>query len=79
MRLVPTPTRNGVVSAKPAAERGGGCEAVSVQQERGGAEECEVARPRDVLVGGAGPLFPLPSAQPPTAPAWRSGGGFPRR
>uniref|UniRef100_A0A0E0P1U6 RRM domain-containing protein n=1 Tax=Oryza rufipogon TaxID=4529 RepID=A0A0E0P1U6_ORYRU len=49
VRLVPTPTRNGVVSAKPAAERGGGCEAVSVQQERGGAEECEVARPRDVL------------------------------
>uniref|UniRef100_A0A0E0GUB4 RRM domain-containing protein n=1 Tax=Oryza nivara TaxID=4536 RepID=A0A0E0GUB4_ORYNI len=49
VRLVPTPTRNGVVSAKPAAEWGGGCEAVSVQQERGGAEECEVAHPRDVL------------------------------
>uniref|UniRef100_A0A0D3FPK2 Uncharacterized protein n=1 Tax=Oryza barthii TaxID=65489 RepID=A0A0D3FPK2_9ORYZ len=37
------------VGANADAERGGECEAVSVQQERGGAEECEVARPRDVL------------------------------
>lgn len=54
--------------ADAVAERGGEHEASRVPDERGEAKEREVARPRDAVVGGADPLFPLLSAQPISMP-----------
>jgi hypothetical protein len=54
--------------ADAVAERGGEHEASHVMDERGEAKEREVARPRDAVVGGADPLFPLLSAQPISMP-----------
>lgn len=47
--------------ADAVAELGGERDTGRVREERGETEEREVARPQDAAVGGAAPLFPLPS------------------